>query len=60
MNTDNASKDRRMLLERPLPCQPRMPRLNRAKLFAPYDALKPFETIIHAKYAVDPGQGQAK
>lgn len=49
MNTDNASNDKRMLLERPLPYQPRMPRLNRAKLFAPYDALKPFEATVHAK-----------
>ena len=31
---------------------PKMPRLNRAKLFAPYDALKPFESTVHAKDTV--------
>ena len=40
------------LLERPAPYKPRMPRLNRAKLFAPYDALKPFESTVHAKDTV--------
>ena len=39
-------------IQRPVPYQPRMPRLNRAKLFAPYDALKPFESTVHAKDAV--------
>ncbi len=38
--------------ERPVPYKPRMPRLNRAKLFAPYDALKPFESTVHAKDTV--------
>ena len=39
-------------IQRPVPYQPRMPRLNRAKLFAPYDALKPFESTVHAKDTV--------
>lgn len=37
---------------RPVPLRPRMPRANRAKLFAPYDALKPFEATVHAKDVV--------
>ena len=45
-------KDEESTPERPVPYKPRMPRLNRAKLFAPYDALKPFESTVHAKDAV--------
>ena len=37
---------------RPLPSRPRMPRQNRAKIFAPYQALKGFGEAIHAKDAV--------
>ena len=46
MSTGTAS------LERPAPYKPRMPQLNRAKLFAPYDALKLFESTVHAKDTV--------
>lgn len=45
-------KDEETAPERPVPYKPRMPRLNRAKLFAPYDALKPFESTVHAKDTV--------
>ena len=45
-------KDEETTPERPVPYKPRMPRLNRAKLFAPYDALKPFESTVHAKDTV--------
>lgn len=37
---------------RPLPSRPRMPKQNRAKIFAPYQALKGFGEAIHAKDAV--------
>ena len=37
---------------RPVPSLPRMPRQNRAKIFAPYQALKGFGEAIHAKDAV--------
>ena len=36
----------------PVPSRPRMPRQNRAKIFAPYQALKGFGEAIHAKDAV--------
>ena len=52
MKTENDQDNRYASLQRPIPYQPRMPRLNRAKLFAPYDALKPFESTVHAKDAV--------
>lgn len=45
-------KDEETTPERPVPYKPRMPRLNRAKLFAPYDALKLFESTVHAKDTV--------
>ena len=44
----DAYRDIRMR-SRPVPCRPRMPRQNRAKIFAPYDALKGFEETVHAK-----------
>ena len=34
---------------RPVPCRPRMSRQNRAKLFAPYNALKEFQPAVQAK-----------
>lgn len=34
---------------RPVPCRPRMSRQNRAKLFAPYNALKEFQPTVRAK-----------
>ena len=34
---------------RPIPIRPRMPRLSRAKIFAPYQALKGLEDTVHAK-----------
>ena len=34
---------------RPAPCKPRMPRQNRAKIFAPYNALKEFQPAVRAK-----------
>ena len=37
---------------RPIPSRPRMPRQNRAKIFAPYQALKGFSETIHAKDTV--------
>ena len=37
---------------RPIPSRPRMPRQNRAKIFAPYQALKGFSEAIHAKDTV--------
>ena len=37
---------------RPVPSRPRMPRQNRAKIFAPYDALKGFEETVHARETV--------
>ena len=37
---------------RPVPSRPRMPRQNRAKLFAPYQALKGFSETVHAKDTV--------
>ena len=37
---------------RPIPFQPRMQRQNRAKIFAPYQALKGFRETLHAKDAV--------
>ena len=37
---------------RPVPSRPRMPRQNRAKIFAPYQALKGFGEVIHAKDVV--------
>ena len=37
---------------RPVPSRPRMPRQNRAKIFAPYQALKGFSEAIHAKDTV--------
>lgn len=37
---------------RPVPYRPRMPRANRAKLFAPYDALKGFEETVHTQETV--------
>ena len=49
-NTDRYAELRRM--DRPVPYRPRMPRQNRAKIFAPYDALKPFEKTVHAKETV--------
>lgn len=52
MSTPLYQMNGRPALERPAPYQPRMPRLNRAKLFAPYDALKPFEATVHAKDSV--------
>lgn len=36
-------------MTRPVPSRPRMPRQNRAKLFAPYQALKGFSETVHAK-----------
>ena len=39
-------------MDRPVPLRPRMPRQNRAKIFAPYDALKPFEATVHARDTV--------
>ena len=39
-------------MTRPIPSRPRMPRQNRAKLFAPYQALKGFSETIHAKDTV--------
>lgn len=47
----NAYSDIRQC-SRPIPSRPRMPRQNRAKIFAPYDALKGFEETVHAKDAV--------
>ena len=38
-------------MTRPVPSRPRMPRQNRAKLFAPYQALKGFGEAVHAKDA---------
>ena len=37
---------------RPVPSRPRMLRQNRAKIFAPYQALKGFNEAIHAKDTV--------
>ena len=37
---------------RPVPYRPRMPRANRAKLFAPYDALRGFAETVHAQETV--------
>ena len=37
---------------RPVPSRPRMPRQNRAKIFAPYQALKGFSEAVHAKDTV--------
>ena len=37
---------------RPVPSRPRMPRQNRAKIFAPYQALKGFSEMLHAKDTV--------
>ena len=37
---------------RPIPSRPRMPRQNRAKIFAPYQALKGFSETVHAKDTV--------
>ena len=37
---------------RPVPSRPRMPRQNRSKIFAPYQALKGFGEAIHAKDTV--------
>ena len=37
---------------RQIPSRPRMPRQNRAKIFAPYQALKGFSETIHAKDTV--------
>ena len=34
---------------RPVPSRPRMPRRNRAKIFAPYQALKGFNEALRAK-----------
>ena len=34
---------------RPVPSRPRMPRQSRAKIFAPYQALKGFGEAVHAK-----------
>ena len=39
-------------MTRPVPSRPRMPRQNRAKLFAPYQALKGFSETAHAKDTV--------
>lgn len=38
--------------ERPVPARPRMPRQNRAKIFAPYQALKGFNKTLHSKDTV--------
>ena len=48
MRNMNAYSDM-LTAERPIPSRPRMPRQNRAKIFAPYDALKGFEETVHAK-----------
>ena len=39
-------------LVRPTPSKPRMPRQNRAKIFAPYQALKGFSEAVHEKDTV--------
>ena len=39
-------------LVRPMPSKPRMPRQNRAKIFAPYQALKGFSEAVHEKDTV--------
>lgn len=39
-------------MTRPVPSRPRMPRQNRAKIFAPYQALKGFCETVHAKDTV--------
>ena len=39
-------------MTRPIPSRPRMPRQNRAKMFAPYQALKGFSETVHAKDTV--------
>ena len=39
-------------MARPVPSRPRMPRQNRAKIFAPYQALKGFGDAVRAKDAV--------
>ena len=39
-------------MARPVPDRPRMPRQNRAKIFAPYHALKGFSEALHAKDTV--------
>ena len=39
-------------MTRPIPSRPRMPRQNRAKIFAPYQALKGFCETVHAKDTV--------
>ena len=41
---------------RPIPFRPRMPRQNRAKIFAPYQALKGFGETVRAKDAVSVGR----
>lgn len=39
-------------MTRPVPSRPRMPRQNRAKIFAPYQALKGFCETVHTKDTV--------
>ena len=39
-------------LVRPMPSKPRMPRQNRAKIFAPYQAFKGFSEAVHEKDTV--------
>ena len=39
-------------IPRPVPSKPRMPRQSRAKIFAPYQALKGFSETLHAKDTV--------